>query len=183
MLTLFVLAPWLAKMNMPSGPVPTIVPFGTPVRQWRSIGRAPVMNTTLLVAKVQGWTVQRKPSIPGIETRYSLGGRFASNEAIVFVVIDPQNYARIQFGQPPLIAYHSLGEISTDYPEPGSFYGLVRPSAPEPIGIPTSMTQLALRLLASAAQEYRPPAQVTFELWVDGQCLCTVAEAARYMAR
>lgn len=91
------------------GPVPTIdVSRGQSVfasRIWRPIGRKQVLDQTLYVGRTQFWNVTGEPSVSGFKTRYTLGGRWASNETLAFVVIDPEDVNRLHAGSPPLIAY------------------------------------------------------------------------------
>jgi hypothetical protein len=149
-------------------------------RSWRGIGQVNVVSQSLDVPKIQGWTVQQ-PIQTGsnLAYRFTLHGSFAASEPLFFVIIDPQNFARMQSGYPPLIQYSAKENesISTPWrPAVGTFYGFVRPD-PRPSGFPTSIADLALQIIARTAVQNRPPARVTAELYVSGECFCTQAEA------
>lgn len=175
-LALIVVNPTLFS-NAPSPAKPS-ASFDDP-RAWRSIGRAPVLNTSFDLPRAQTWQVTSLPPLPNVKGRFTLSGSFTASEPVAFVVIDPDNVLRMNTGYPPLIAYRSAGNVSTVYPVPGSMWGFVRPSPVQASGIPTSASALALRLIALAAEESRPAARVTADIHVDGECFCTDAEAAR----
>lgn len=147
-------------------------------RRWQSIGEVHFLSQAVDVATWMGWTVKPIPMMARRGFRFTLRGRFASSEAMFFVVIPPDQVSIMQQGYPPLLAYSAreTQPISTPWPADGSFYGFVRPPAPVS-AFPTSISGVALLLLRHNLEEYRPPARVNVELSVAGECLCTDAEA------
>ena len=154
-----------------------------PPRDWRPIGRVGIFNGEFQVSRSKTWSVKALTPVPGIQTRFKIAGEFAASEAVAFVVIDPKNVAHMASGYPPLIAYQSNNLVSTPYPAPGSIVGFVCPATAQPAGFPTSTADLALRLIAKVAEANRPPARVTSDVHLYGECLCTEAEAARLFRR
>jgi len=149
-----------------------------PVRAWRHLPRVSLVSQSLDVAKVQGWTVGPNPLDGNRNYRCTLRGRFAATEPLWFVVMDPVNSGRMRAGDPPFFAYavQQASEISTPCAAAGSFYGFVRPEQ-QIQGVPLTTSQLALQLAARIAESHRPPARVTAELWLDGECFCTESES------
>jgi hypothetical protein len=148
-------------------------------RRWQSIGQVPLISQTVDVGTVEGWYVKPMPITSGTGYRFTLRGRFASSEPLFFVVIEPAQVRVMQQGYPPIVQYSAreTEPISTAWPSDGSFYGFVRP-APQVSAFPTSITEIALLLLRHNLEEHRPPARVSVELTVAGECFCTDAEAA-----
>jgi hypothetical protein len=142
------------------------------------------MDETVYVDRIKYWNVTKHPSeIPGIEARYTLHGRWASSEKLVFFLLNPENAVRMQSGNPPVVDYVSQdGTITWLWPAVGGVYGLVRPK-PEVQGMPTSLSGLALQLFERAAIANRPPVPVTIAAWVEAECNCTEAEASRLAIR
>ena len=159
-------------------PGASIAGIGPAPRAWRHLARRSLVSQTIDVQKVQGWTVPPNALNGNPNLRCTLSGQFATSEPLQFVVIDATNWARLQAGDPPIIAYAAPQSIaiSTPCPAPGSFVGFVRPD-PQFGGMPLTTAQLALQLVARYEAAHRPPARVTAELWQDGECFCTEAEA------
>ena len=152
-------------------------------RQWRYTGRGTLVNQTLDVQKIQGWTAKPLETLPGPTQRLTLHGSWASSEPVMFVVIDQDNWARMQQGYPPLVRYAvSEQPISTDWPQGGDFYGFVRVSQNQPLHLTGSLSGLALQMLLRAAEQ-STPARVTVELWAEGSCFCTESEAQALLAK
>jgi hypothetical protein len=118
------------------------------------------------------------PIKSNLSFRFTLTGRFSASEPLWFVVIDPENVKRLQSGYPPLIEYATDQQtgISTPWPAVGSFCGFFR-LQPQSQGFPLTVPQLALQIIARIAEESRPPARVTAQLWAEAECLCDEAEA------
>lgn len=150
-------------------------------RHWQEIGRRVLVSQTLDLAQRSGWVAQPMPQALPQNHRLTIQGQFASSESVAFVVLDAENYTRLQQGYPPVLVYGvRTGEpVHVAWPSAGSWFGFARFPAQAGSGrLPTSLTDVLVQALAHVAAENRPPARVTAELYVVDECFCTDAEAA-----
>lgn len=162
--------------------VPTIDPWNAG-HSWRTVKHITLDNKTITMGNTYWWTLTRNfPAVgAGEPLRYTLRGSWASAEPVSFVVLDPENAARYQAGQPPIISYASAnGQISVLWlwPGKGSLYGFVRPKQATPAPASLSLSSLALLLIEKGIEANRPPLDVTVNLGLDMECDCSDAAVA-----